>query len=421
MKSIITAGHTSIIRHIFALDSTATDGSGKTGLAFGDMTCYYVKPAGTLTAVTVETIATLGTYAAPTSNAHIRFKLMHDTNAPGVYELQFHNDWFASGAGILIQLRAGGMAPVLLEFQIGPVEANMTQIGGAAQRAADLAEIAQYFIANSCTLTDIVADNSILAKMLADGGDISDYVGSTDSNEGLAFGIAVANTYLVTLKNSLVLASTTVEADDRTTTTFRLADGSASNDAYNGAVAVVYDSAQYQAREITDYTGATKLVTVSPAFTFTPASAAVCYVISAAAAKAMLGTAVSLDSGTASVAGMLAKMADDNGGADFDAALHSFQAIRNRGDAEWITGADLRGAGGNTRTVTVTSDADDSALSNCAVWLTTDIAGATMYAGTLYTNDSGEATFMVDEGSTYYLWRQKQGYNFTQPYTWTVE
>ena len=52
-----------------------------------------------------------------------------------------------------------------------------------------------------------------------------------------------------------------------------------------------------------------------------------------------LGTPISLDSGTASLAGMLTKMADDNAGADFDAGSDSLQEIRDRGDAAWTTGS----------------------------------------------------------------------------------
>jgi len=51
-----------------------------------------------------------------------------------------------------------------------------------------------------------------------------------------------------------------------------------------------------------------------------------------------LGTPVALDGGGATIAGMLTKIADDNGGADFDAETDSLQAIRDRGDAAWVTG-----------------------------------------------------------------------------------
>ncbi|HUX03034.1 MAG TPA: hypothetical protein VMY35_18905, partial [Phycisphaerae bacterium] len=64
-------------------------------------------------------------------------------------------------------------------------------VDGNAQRATDLAEIAQYLIANSAEpITTYVADESLLAKMLAADGDISAYDDTTDSQE--AIGVEVA-------------------------------------------------------------------------------------------------------------------------------------------------------------------------------------------------------------------------------------
>lgn len=53
---------------------------------------------------------------------------------------------------------------------------------------------------------------------------------------------------------------------------------------------------------------------------------------------------VALDGGGATIGGMLTKMADDSAGASFDATSDSLEAIRDRGDAAWITG----GGGGIT-------------------------------------------------------------------------
>ncbi|HUW32324.1 MAG TPA: hypothetical protein VM223_11995 [Planctomycetota bacterium] len=118
-KCIITHGATSVIRHVRALDAAETDGSGKTGLAFGDFTAKYVKPGGTLVSLTTETIGTLGTYAAPTSNAHIRIKeLAAAAPTEGVYEIHFHNDWFASGEIFTLFISATDMGDLALEMQL---------------------------------------------------------------------------------------------------------------------------------------------------------------------------------------------------------------------------------------------------------------------------------------------------------------
>lgn len=64
-------------------------------------------------------------------------------------------------------------------------------------------------------------------------------------------------------------------------------------------------------------------------------------------------------------------------------------------------------------------DDDGNPMDNVQIWITTDEAGVNVIAGTLLTNASGEATFMLDAG-TYYVWREKAGYNFTNPQTWVV-
>ena len=62
-----------------------------------------------------------------------------------------------------------------------------------------------------------------------------------------------------------------------------------------------------------------------------------------------VGTPVALDGAAATLGAMLTKMADDNAGADFDAGTDSLQAVRDRGDAAWITG----GGGGITDILSV--------------------------------------------------------------------
>lgn len=64
-------------------------------------------------------------------------------------------------------------------------------------------------------------------------------------------------------------------------------------------------------------------------------------------------------------------------------------------------------------------DGSGNPMDNVQVWITTDAAGANVIAGTILTDSSGEVTFMLDAGS-YYVWREKGGYNFTNPQTWTV-
>lgn len=126
MKLALKPPATSQIVHVFILDSASTTGAGKTALVFGDITAYYVRAGGTLTALTMETIATLGTWAS-TGDNKLGFKLLHDTNAPGIYELDLPNNILAAGSSqVVIQLRATGAVPTVLEIQLANVSVATT-------------------------------------------------------------------------------------------------------------------------------------------------------------------------------------------------------------------------------------------------------------------------------------------------------
>jgi len=77
------------------------------------------------------------------------------------------------------------------------------------------------------------------------------------------------------------------------------------------------------------------------------------------------------------------------------------------------------GSGSSTYVVTIRQPDGLTAIEGCAVWISTDSAGATVVAGTLYTSAAGVATFTVDPGA-YYLWRQLGGWNFSNPTAITV-
>lgn len=71
------------------------------------------------------------------------------------------------------------------------------------------------------------------------------------------------------------------------------------------------------------------------------------------------------------------------------------------------------GSAGTARPYTLT-DADTAAsIVGAMVWVSEDITGATIRASGI-TNASGIVTFTLAAG-TYYIWRSKAGYNFTNP------
>lgn len=95
-------GQGSIVLRIKILDSSVSTGAGKTGLTHassGLKVSTIADNEATATAYTVaasnlETITTLGTYAAPTSGK-ARFKEVDATNHPGVYEIHIADARFA--------------------------------------------------------------------------------------------------------------------------------------------------------------------------------------------------------------------------------------------------------------------------------------------------------------------------------------
>ena len=83
-----------------------------------------------------------------------------------------------------------------------------------------------------------------------------------------------------------------------------------------------------------------------------------------------------------------------------------------------LTSNSAVGSGGILWEVHV-SDGGGNGIPDVASWVTTDIAGTNIVAGTLYTDDFGVVTFMLDAG-TYYLWRNSARNRFVNPKTMTV-
>ena len=107
-------------------------------------------------------------------------------------------------------------------------------------------------------------------------------------------------------------------------------------------------------------------------------------------------------------------------GGTFSAASDAQEAIRDRGDAAWVTGAGgVAGSGADAVTLTIEDD-DGDPVANADVWISTDEAGDTVVAGSLSSNDVGEVEFMLDAGVTYYCWRAKAGINFDNPATFVA-
>lgn len=120
MLQTFKLGQGSIVLRVKLLDSTATTGAGKTGLTNASSGLIIstiadneaTPTAYTVAGSTIETITTLGTFAAPTATK-CRFKEVDATNHPGVYEIQIADARYAvsSAKSLLISLSgATGMA-----------------------------------------------------------------------------------------------------------------------------------------------------------------------------------------------------------------------------------------------------------------------------------------------------------------------
>lgn len=162
MKLAFPAGLTGVILHVFIPDSAVTTGAGKTGLVFSGITAYYVRAGGVLTALTMETIATLGTWAS-TGDNYLGFKLLNDTNAPGLYELHLSNNILVTGANqIVIQLRATGAAPTMLEIQFKGLDVSqISNDSTAADRLEAILDASRTGTVNDAGATTTDFDTTI--------------------------------------------------------------------------------------------------------------------------------------------------------------------------------------------------------------------------------------------------------------------
>lgn len=195
-------GVTSVIQRLFIPDTTSVLGAGKTGLTFSSAGLIISTIADTeATATTytqagstVETITTLGTFAAPTATK-CRFKELDATNLPGIYEIQIADArWAVSGARSLIislpPVSGLGTGPVRAEIQLF-ADVNLKWILGtlltetAGQIAAGFKKLLDV-AAPVFTLLSINQTGDNYARLGAPAGasiaaDIAEVEGETDA------------------------------------------------------------------------------------------------------------------------------------------------------------------------------------------------------------------------------------------------
>ena len=78
--------------------------------------------------------------------------------------------------------------------------------------------------------------------------------------------------------------------------------------------------------------------------------------------------------------------------------------------------AAIRGSGATYGTLTITTE-DGTPVPDAGVWVTIDEQGTDYVTATLQTNSVGVVELWLDSGVTYYVWAQKDGKVFNNPYT----
>lgn len=146
-------GQGSIIIRAKLLDSSSTTGAGLTGLTSASSgliisTIADVEATATTYTVagsTIETITTLGTYAAPTATK-CRFKEVDSTNHKGIYEFQIADARFAvsNAKSIIISVLGATnlqQADMLIQLQVTDPYVDKLGTPAGASVSADIAAV----------------------------------------------------------------------------------------------------------------------------------------------------------------------------------------------------------------------------------------------------------------------------------------
>jgi len=167
MKLALTNGVTSVVLRIKIPDTDADDPnagltgltSGSSGLIVSTLADNEATPtAYTAAAGNIETIAALGTFAAPTAGK-CRFKEVSATNHPGLYEVQIANArWAVSGATSIIITVSGaanaGQVDVEIQLDLQTSSADVLLCRDMSECEASAAAV------SLCTVVLAIANKS---------------------------------------------------------------------------------------------------------------------------------------------------------------------------------------------------------------------------------------------------------------------
>ena len=439
-------GQGSIVLRVKILNSSVTTGAGLTGLssssggliistiADNESTATTYTQAGS----TIESITTLGTYAAPTATK-CRFKEVDANNHKGIYEIQLADTRFAGGKSLLISISGAtnlaecdAVVPLTDLDPYDSTRAGLSALPNAAAAGANGLWILGSNNTAAITIGALTTGNvtynafTVTNNFLVSGN--FTVTGTTTHTGAVSFGSTFAVTGTVTYNAFTVTAATTFTGavtathasnDIRGITVAALANGAitAASIASGALVAAVWDGA---------ISGHTTSGTFGAALNAAgsagdPWATALPGAYGAGTAGYIVGNGISA---TFSAVGVVQAKTDLINTAAFWAGAFTINSTKVYADA--VSGSVVKeiasnasggggtiGPGSIAYTVTVTDDVP-LPLAGALCWVSTDEDGANVIAGTLYTNAFGLVTFMLNAG-TYYLWVSDAGYNGTNP------
>lgn len=440
-KITIKKASTDVTVYLFIQDSSKTTGDGLTGLAYntGSLVAYYVRPLGSATQLTLATQTVTGAHSDG------GFVEVDATNMPGVYRLDLSDAICATGVpSVVVMLKgATNMAPVVLEIQLTDFDLNTAAItaAGVADAVWDEAT-ADHTTGTTFGALDVNVD-AILADTGTDGVLLSSGTGAKQislssgavllqaTQTGVTIPTVTAITNGVTLADDAI---TSAKFDESTAFPVKSADTGATQIARVGADSDTLETLSDQidgisAGDIADAvwdealsghtTGTTfggKNQKAVPSETINDYKADVSALATSAELTAMKGAGWVNESLTGIQATLDSQVLNNQ--TIMDGKLDVIDGIVD--DILVDTGTTLpvaivnafAGSGATAKTYTVKDGTNP--ISGVHVWVTTDLSGTNIVASG-YTDDIGEVVFYLDSGTTYYIWRQKRGYEFTNP------
>ena len=269
MKQVILKGKTDVTVYVWIPDSSSTTGAGRTGLAFdtASLVCYYVRPLGSATQLTLATQTVTGAHSDG------GFVEVSSANMPGLYRLDLSDAICATGVdSVVVMLKgAANMPPVALEIQLTAQDfqdavppVDVTTWNGTAVVAPNTAGVPRVDIdliegANVATGTAQLGVNMVSGS----AGAITATVIADAAIDRATF---AADTGLQTTRSG------TAQAGGAGTITLD-ASASATDDIYNDQLIFITGATGAgQARRIADYVGSSKVASVEPNWQTNPDS-----------------------------------------------------------------------------------------------------------------------------------------------------